>query len=90
MEKLDIVITLMVAGYGLVLSLLLIIWNSLNQKIDANADSSARRDDALANRIERLDEKITDIDRRLCRLEGAFMQKDCCMLKSDFKEKAVL
>lgn len=36
---------------------------------------------SLGNRIDKLDEKITDIDRRLCRLEGAFSSKDCCMIK---------
>lgn len=30
---------------------------------------------------------IRDIDRRLCRLEGAFMNKDCCMIKSDSQIK---
>lgn len=31
--------------------------------------------------IGKLDEKITDIDRRLCRLEGAFSSKEFCVLK---------
>lgn len=33
--------------------------------------------------IGKLDEKVTDIDRRLCRLEGAFSAKDCCMLTTN-------
>ncbi len=37
----------------------------------------------LSNRIEKVDEKVTDVDRRLCRLEGAFSAKDCCMIKED-------
>lgn len=32
-------------------------------------------------RIDKLDGKLTDIDRRLCRIEGAMSNKDCCMLK---------
>lgn len=42
---------------------------------------------SLNNRIEKLDEKITDVDRRLCRLEGAFSAKDCCILKEDSHSK---
>lgn len=34
-------------------------------------------------RFDKVDEKITDIDRRLCRLEGAFSSKDCCMIKDE-------
>jgi hypothetical protein len=37
----------------------------------------------LGKRIDKLDEKVTDIDRRLCRLEGAFSSKECCMLVED-------
>lgn len=39
-------------------------------------------------RIDKLDEKLTDVDRRLCRIEGAMMSKECCMLSSSNKEKA--
>lgn len=39
--------------------------------------------------FDKMDEKITDIDRRLCRLEGAFSSKDCCMIKDDkYHQKA--
>ena len=37
----------------------------------------------LSAQIGKLDEKVTDVDRRLCRLEGAFSSKDCCMIKDD-------
>jgi hypothetical protein len=35
---------------------------------------------SLTSRFDKLEEKVTDIDRRLCRLEGAFTSKDCCRL----------
>lgn len=35
----------------------------------------------LFNKIEKNDEKLTDIDRRLCRIEGSMAAKECCMLK---------
>lgn len=31
---------------------------------------------------------VKDIDRRLCRLEGAMMNKECCILNHASKEKA--
>ena len=31
--------------------------------------------------LSQMQGNITDIDRRLCRLEGAFASKDCCMIK---------
>ena len=37
----------------------------------------------MLSTISKLDEKITDIDRRLCRLEGAFSAKECCVIKED-------
>lgn len=42
-------------------------------------------DQKLSGKIEKLDEKLTDMDRRLCRLEGAFSQKECCMIKDERK-----
>ena len=43
---------------------------------------------AMSTKIDKLDEKLTDVDRRLCRIEGAMMNKDCCILKHDSNEKA--
>ncbi len=37
----------------------------------------------MTSRFDKLDEKVTDIDRRLCRLEGAFTSKEFCVLKND-------
>lgn len=48
----------------------------LSYKID-------KLDEKLSQKIDKLDEKLTDVDRRLCRLEGAFASKDCCMIKDD-------
>jgi hypothetical protein len=57
-------------AFGLQFALLLIIWNSIHKKFDK-----------VDQRFDKLEEKVTDIDRRLCRLEGAFASKDCCMIK---------
>lgn len=78
MEKIDILLWIVGIGFTFNFSLMLVIWGSLNAKIDR-----------VENRIDKLDEKVTDIDRRLCRLEGAFASKDCCMIKDSSQiEKA--
>jgi hypothetical protein len=48
----------------------------------------SKRMDKLDLRIDKLDEKLTDVDRRLCRIEGAMMNKECCILQHDHKDKA--
>ena len=76
MDKIDILLTVMVTGFVLVLSLMLIMWNTMNnrfEKVDA--------------RFDKIEEKILDIDRRMCRLEGAFASKDCCMIKESNQHK---
>jgi hypothetical protein len=40
-------------------------------------------------RFDKMDEKITDIDRRLCRIEGTMAAKECCVLKNDRQERKV-
>lgn len=37
----------------------------------------------VIQKIDKLDEKVTDIDRRLCRLEGAFSAKECCRIQDE-------
>ena len=80
MEKIDILIGIIGGGFTINFALLLIICNSLNHHIDSINTS-------LSSRIEKLDEKITDIDRRLCRLEGAFSSKDCCRIGDERQMK---
>ena len=72
MDKIDIVLWVMSGGFGL----MLIMWHSLNSRMDR-----------IENRLDKIDEKITDIDRRLCRLEGAFSSKECCMISHDSNRK---
>ncbi len=74
MDKLDLILTVMISGHGLVLALMYIVWGSLHKRIDDVENN-------LGKRIDKLDEKVTDIDRRVCRMEGAFNNKECCMIK---------
>lgn len=48
-----------------------------------------KRIDGVCARIDKLDEKVMDTDRRLCRIEGAMMNRECCMLSASHpKQKA--
>ena len=40
-------------------------------------------------KFDKMDEKLTDIDRRLCRLEGAFSARECCMLNNERNDKNI-
>lgn len=55
-------------------------YNRLCTKID-------KAETGLGARMDKMQETLTDVDRRLCRLEGAFQSKDCCLLKSDSQHK---
>ncbi len=76
-ESLKWILGIGFSGLG---SLILYLNHSLGTRIDVVNTS-------LSARIDRLDEKLTDVDRRLCRIEGAMMNKECCMLKHEHKEK---
>lgn len=43
-------------------------------------------DAKLTAQINKIDEKLTDVDRRVCRIEGSLNSKECCML-SDSRAK---
>jgi hypothetical protein len=43
----------------------------------------------MNSKLDKMQETITDIDRRLCRLEGAFASKDYCMNKDNSQSKKV-
>jgi hypothetical protein len=72
MEKIDIVLWAIGGGFIIVLGTLKIIWNDIKlTRVE------------LKEEIKDLGEKVTDIDRRLCRLEGAFGSREFCVLKDD-------
>lgn len=77
MEKIDILLWAIGGGFTLIFALLCIMWNNMNHRFDK-----------VDQRFNKIDETIQDIDRRLCRLEGAFSQKECCMLKEHHHHKA--
>lgn len=44
---------------------------------------------SLGSRIDKLEERVTSIDARLSRIEGAFSVRNFCVFKDDSKSKNV-
>lgn len=61
----------------------------MNSRIDKKFDKVDLKFDKMDLRFDKLEEKVTDVDRRLCRLEGAFASKDCCMIKDERQLKKI-
>lgn len=74
MEKIDMILWIMGGGFAF----MLVMWNNLTKQIGD-----------IGHRIDKLDEKLTDVDRRLCRMEGAFTSKECCVLQQEQRLKKV-
>ena len=55
------------------------------EKVDQRFEKVDQRFEKVDQRFDKIEEKLLDIDRRLCRLEGAFSSKDCCMIKDHVK-----
>jgi hypothetical protein len=75
MEKIDILLWAIGGGFA---GTWAILFYSLKQigKLDV--------------KIDKLRDDVQDVDRRLCRLEGAFSNKECCMIKVHrIQEKAL-
>lgn len=75
---------MMFAACGIMCKIMMVGFGQMNQRFD----QIDKRFDRMDHRIDKMQETITDIDRRLCRLEGAFQSKECCLLKSDTQHKA--
>lgn len=77
MEKLDILIWAIAGGFAGTWMMMFYIAKQLNNSICR-----------LEKKLDTLEEKLTDIDRRVCRIEGALMNKECCMLNHESRQKA--
>jgi hypothetical protein len=79
-------------GQILVMGVMLwVMYTRILSKMDKLEDKLSGQiqkvDDKLSAQIQKLDEKVTDIDRRVCRMEGAFNNKECCMIKDSSQLK---
>lgn len=62
---------------GQLIAILLMFWffySRLDKKIE-------KGDATLLEEMKELRKDVQDIDKRLCRLEGAFSAKECCMIQ---------
>lgn len=71
----------------IIIALLGSLWASMIRRFEAIDKKFTDKNDGLEKKIDKLDEKLTDIDRRVCRMEGAFQNKDCCMIKDSTQLK---
>jgi len=86
MDKLDIILWAMAGGFSIILTAMMFMWHALSSRMDR----MDIRFDKIDHRFDKIEEKLNDLDRRLCRLEGAFASKDCCMIKDERKNKKVI
>ena len=76
MTEFQILLTVMLSGFGFMGALLLVIWNRL-EIIDVK----------LGTRIDKLSDKVDDIDRRICRIEGSLASQGHCLFHQQKQEK---
>lgn len=74
METIDIILWVLTGGFGL----MLVMWNNLNKKFEST-DS----------RIDKLSDKVEDIDRRLCRIEGSLATSGHCLFNQSKCEQKI-
>ncbi len=65
MDKIDILMWIIGIGFAFNFGILAIMWNTIWNTLNT-------RFDRIEHKIEKLDDKFLNVDRRLWRLEGAF------------------
>ena len=83
MNKLDVV------QLAAIVIILWVFYNRLDGKISASEKRLEAKIDQSNNSIENLRGDIHELDKRLCRLEGAFTMKECCAVQSDKQQKKI-
>ena len=91
-SKIDMMLWIMNAGFGITFSLMFLMWNHFNKKfeqIDQRFEKVYQRFEKIDQRLERIEDKINALDKRLVAVETMMHMKDGCMIKDDrFKQKA--
>jgi len=62
-------------------------FEKFEEKMDKKFEIIDKKFEDVNRKIDKMDDKLLDIDRRLCRLEGAFASKDCCVIKDNNKQR---
>lgn len=79
MSEYQMLMAIMIGGFGFMGSISLIIWRRL-EKIE----------DRINDRIDKLAEKVEDVDRRLCRIEGSLASSGHCLFNQAKPEQKAL
>lgn len=64
-------------------------FGKITENMNLNFHNIDKRFESMDKKIDNLSCEVKDIDRRLCRIEGAMSSKDCCVLKDENKLKKV-
>lgn len=64
-------------------------YNRLDQKIEKLDHKINNSVDGLTIRIDRLSEKVEDVDKRLCRIEGSLASQGHCLFSQTKSEQKV-
>lgn len=83
MEISDTWLWIFSGAFSIIFALLIFLWKSMHTLFAASEQRTESRFNKLDNRLDRQDNILLDVDRRLCRLEGAFASKDCCVIKDE-------
>ena len=79
MDKLDLINWFLAGGFSVLFTLILILWNSMNsgfEKVD-------KKFDKVYEKFDQIDNDIKELRTSINRMEGAFYNKECCMIKND-------
>ena len=71
MNSLDILVWGMGGGFTVLFALLCFLWSAMSSRFDK-----------VDERFERLEAKVEDIDRRLCRIEGGLASNSYCAISN--------
>lgn len=55
--------------------------------LDKKFDKIDKQFEKVDQRFDKISDEVKDIDRRLCRIEGSMVSKECCMLSNDRQNK---
>lgn len=76
MTQIDLFTWVMGLGFTGMFSLMIYLHSCTNRRLDE-----------IGRRLDDIRRDLNDLNMRVSRLEGAFMNKDCCMIKSESQMK---
>ena len=79
MEKIDILLWVMGGGFALMLAM----WNNIHNSISGSESRLTKRIDDQGKKIDEVNTKVAELDKRLYGIETVLHMKDCCVLKQD-------